>query len=190
MKQEKPKLIAPSVPWSISTAAPHLKLHQTAEGNPSSLTFIGYFKVNDRMESHNGSSVEVVKDPGEFRQSSNADEAPYRMVRLVFSGGVAFRKSFAVSDHEVIPEASYDWSAVPGFLRAGEDALTNLRRTESYWLATGHSPDPGYYEVQNSPWINALGINDPELRHYIAIGQDEYYEIIARSWDWEVGQQA
>lgn len=190
MEIAKPALVPAIVPWAISTSAPYLKLHEDKEGNPSSLTFIGYFKLNDKGQDYDRSSVVVVEGPGEFRLDSSADGAVYRLIRVMFEGGIKYRRCFSVSDHEVIPEANYDWSEVPGSLRPGEDALTNMTRTDHYWIETGQSPDPSYYEVRNSPWINEIGINDPELRHYIAAGQDEYFEIIARGWRWEAGQQA
>ena len=182
-------LIPAAVPWSISSV-PYLKLHTTGEGKPSVLTFIGYFKLNDKDKGHDMSSIVVVREPSEFRLDPGADGVPYRMIRVVFEGGARYRRSFSASDHEVIPEASYDWSCVPGSLRRGEDVLANMERTTRYWIRTGHSPDPGYYEVQNSPWIKELGVNDPELHHYIAAGQDEYFEVIARGWRWERGQEA
>ena len=120
----------------------------------------------------------------------SADGAPYRMIRVIFDGGIKSRRCFSASDHEVIPEANYDWSEVPGSLRLDEDVVTNMARTDHYWVDTGRSPDPSYYEVRNSPWVKEIGINDPELRHYIAAGQDEYFEILALGWRWEAGQLA
>jgi hypothetical protein len=189
MEHIKPVLIPAAVPWSISSA-PYLKLYTTGEGKPSSLTFIGYFKLNDKDQRHDMSSIVVVGEPGEFRLDPSADGVPYRMIRVVLERGFRFRKCFSMSDHEVIPESNYDWTEVPGSLRPGEDALANLKRTNRYWIETGHSPDPGYYEVRNSPWMKELGVNDSELHHYIAAGQDEYFEIIAMGWHWEGGQRA
>lgn len=190
MQQVKPMLIPAKVPWSISTSAPHLKLHQTTDGKPSYLTFIGYFKLNETTQGPTASLIEAVGDPGEFRLDSSAEDAPYRMVRIILDGGVIARRRAAASDHEVIPEAEFDWHEVPGFPREGEGALANMIRTDHYWKKSGYSPDPGFYEVEGSPWVGELGINDPELRHYIAVGQDEYFDIIARNWRWGAGQKA
>jgi hypothetical protein len=189
MEQAKPVLIPSVVPWTISSV-PYLKLHATGKGEPSFLTFIGYFKLNHKDQGADMSSPIVVNDPGEFRLDPSADGAPYRMVRVVFEKGVRFRKCSPVSDSEVIPESNYDWSEVPGSLRPGEDVRANLERTNQYWIKTGHSPDPSYYEVLHSPWISELGIDDSEFHHYIVAGDDEYFDIIAHGWRWEGGQQA
>jgi len=190
MEREKPLLIPAAVPWSISTSAPHLKLHETQKGEPSFLTFIAYFKLNEVMPNPEGPPVVIVKDPGEFSASAVADEASYRMVRVIFDEGMISRKCFAASDREVIPEEKYDWSKIPGSLRMGEDALSNITRTNNYWSETGYSPDPGFYEVMGSTWSKEMGISDSNFRHYIAVGQDEYFDIIARGWRWEAGQRA
>lgn len=190
MKDQKPVLIPARVPWAVATSAPHLKLRQNAEGKPSDITFIGYFKLNEGAKASDSSDIQIVENPGTFRPNARAENAPYRIIRVSFDGGFACRKSHAVSDHEVIPEANFDWREVPGALRAGEDALENMLRTDSYWRETGQSPDPGLYEVVDSPWITDFGVNDPELRHYIVVGQDEYFEIAARAWRWEAGQTA
>lgn len=190
MKYQKPVLIPAAVPWSVATSAPHLKLHRNSEGKPIDITFIGFFKLNEGMLSPDDLGILIVEDPGDFHPCTHAEDAPYRMVRVSFDDGFSFRRTHAVSAHEVIPEADFDWREVPGSLRAGEDALENMFRTGSYWKATGQSPDPGFYEVVGSPWIPLLGINDPEIRHYIVLGQDEYFDIAARAWRWELGQKA
>ena len=112
------------------------------------------------------------------------------MVRINFEGGTAFRERPSFSDKEAIPEADYDWSRVPGALLPGEDVRVNLERRDKYWQKTGYASDPQYYEVYDSPWIRELGLSDHQLRHYLAEGQDEYFEVIARGWSWEAGQRA
>lgn len=190
MRDRKPILIPANVPWMVATSAPYLKLHQNAEGMPVDITFVGYFKLNESVQASDNSAIQIVEDPGDFCPATHAKNAPYRLLRVSFDGGFAYRKSHAVSDHEVIPEANFDWSEVPSALRVGENILENMNRAVSYWKETGQSPDPGFYEVVGSQWIVDLDINDPELRHYMVVGQDEYFDVVARGWRWEAGQSA
>jgi hypothetical protein len=190
MKDQKPVLIPASVPWAVATSAPHLKMRQNAEGKPSDITFIGYFKLNDTAQATTNLGIEIVEDPGTFHPDTHAEDAPYRLIRVSFDGGFAYRRCHAISEYDVISEASYDWHMVPAMILPGEDVRQNLQRSERYWVETGIAPDPLFYEVAGSLWIADLGINDPELRHYIVVGQDEYFDIAARAWRWEAGQSA
>lgn len=187
---KRPTLLPAAVPWAISTSMPCLRLCEDDAAHRLFLTFVGYFKLNDPTQGHGGTSVAVVAEPEAFKLDPSASQASYRLIRITFDGAFKYRRCFSASDHEVLPEAEYDWSEVPGALRPGEDAMANLVRTDIYWLETGNSPDPGFYEVRNSSWIEECGAVDWEFRHYIAVGQDEYFEVIARTWHWEAGQRA
>ncbi|WP_156420448.1 MULTISPECIES: hypothetical protein [unclassified Sphingopyxis] len=188
MNMLKPKLISAVVPWSVATSAPYLDVGLTSDGRLDWVSFIAYFKLADRGDADGSPSITVVHPPGPFRASPKAIEAPYRLVRIKFDNAQAMRRQAAASDHEVIPEDEFDWSGVPGALRPGEDVLANMKRTTEYWVVSSTSPDPGFYEVHNSSWLDESGSSNGRLHHYIIVGQDEYIEISATGWDWESGQ--
>jgi hypothetical protein len=190
MSRNKPKLLPVRVPWAVSSV-PYLRAQTVEEDQPLSATFIGYFKRHDVVAAGGAArGIERVLDPGEFRSAADDGTNAYRQVRINFHGGRHLRISPAVSEHDVIGDDGYDWSAVPGSLRAGEDAQDNLKRTESYWLEVGESPDPGVYEIEGSTWLDELCPQARGLHHYLLVGDDEAVEVVAQGWSWETGRAA
>ncbi|WP_248063263.1 hypothetical protein [Paenibacillus silvae] len=56
-----------------------------------------------------------------------------------------------------------------------------------FWETNGYPPDPGFYQVMNSPIIDQKGkLFDPrnrlDLKHYLVVGYDSYVEVIASSY--------
>ena len=189
MIETKQKLVPVSVPWQISPSVPHLKLKQAADGYPLSVTFIGHFKCDEMNEQVLASeSIQVVSEDPDFEPAPLSLRAPFRMVRVNFVSAYLGRICQSVSDSEVIPEEDYDWSEVPSSLRHGETIERNFERSRDLWLTTGICPDPGMYEVKNSPLLTEFAMQSNELRHYIMLGHDEYIEVLAKGWDWEAGQ--
>lgn len=186
----KPKLVPAAVPWSVATSAPYLEAGIANDGKPEWVSFIAYFKLADRNNSGVSSPIAIVEAPGPFRVSPKVIETPYRLVRIKFDGAHAMRRQAAASKHEVVSEDEFDWSGVPGALRPGEDAMTNISRTTEYWIVSGVSPDPNFYEVKHSSWLSEMGLSEDNINHYIIAGQDEYIEVAAVGWDWESGQAA
>lgn len=190
MSRKLPKLLPMRVPWAVSSV-PYLRAQTSEMDKPLSATFIGYFKLHDVASAGNAAKgVERVLDPGEFRPTADDRKNAYRHVRINFDGGRHLRISPAVSEHDIIGDADYDWSAVPGSLRAEEDAQANLQRSERYWLETGESPDPGVYEIDGSPWLEELGPQGRGLHHYVLVGDDQAVEVVAQGWSWEAGHAA
>ncbi|GGH66189.1 hypothetical protein GCM10008014_46330 [Paenibacillus silvae] len=57
----------------------------------------------------------------------------------------------------------------------------------SFWETNGYPPDPGFYQVMNSPILDQKGkLFDPrnrlDLKHYLVVGYDSYVEVIASSY--------
>ncbi|MFO1114449.1 MAG: hypothetical protein U1E28_02095 [Beijerinckiaceae bacterium] len=187
MERTKPKLVAAAVPWAVASTS-HLKVHVTESGELQCLTFVGYFKLKDRSV-QTGGSISIMNAPDEFRSvTENYDGSAYRMIRMTFFGAKSYRTRAAISDREVIAEADYDWSAVPGALRVGENAVANIKRATDYWILTGMSPDPGVYEIKQSPWVAEVSLGADNLRHYMVVGDDDSVDVLAKGWDWEAGQ--
>ena len=188
MSQLRPQLLPVVAPWMVAVSAPFLKPHRSETGQPLSVTFVGYFKM-DHIQPQDGTpQFEIVREPPEFEPATSDERHPYRLVKISFSGGRTMRTTPAFSDGEVIEEDAYDWSSVPGDLRPGEDAKNNRERRNRYWLETGTSPDPGVYEVAGSPWLAELGEDAEGLHHYMILGNDDYVEVLAEGWSWQAGQ--
>jgi hypothetical protein len=186
MNQDKPKLLPVQVPWMVALSAPFLKYHLSDDGQLDSVTFVGYFKLDDVRKPD--APVQVASEPGDFHPATKDEQHPYRLIRIRFSGGREVRARPALSDREVIEESQYDWSVVPGALRPGEDTVANIERSDRFWLETGTSSDPGVYEVEGSPWLKDLGERGEGLHHYMILGRDDYIEVLAEGWAWQAGQ--
>ena len=172
----------------VTTSAPNLRVHNDAGGKPLDVTFVVYFKLADGGE-YDNDEIKIVSE-GEivFEPLEEDDYNPYHLVKIACVDGLCSRTTPSFADGEVIPEAEYDWSEVPGALQPDEDALSNHRRTTQFWIDHRTSPDPGAYMVEPSPWIAELGPEAAGLQHYLILGQDHYVEVIARSATQHVGQ--
>lgn len=190
MTETKPKLLPVAVPWQISPSVPNLEIQKSNDEHPISTTFIGHFKCDEAIKRENFlAAIQVISTVPEFKPTSMTTRAPFRMVRVNFVDGYQVRIRPSASDLEVIPENAYDWSAVSSSLLPNETIEQNVERTRSSWLKTEICPDPGMYEVQNSPWLtNEIEKQSAGLRHYIILGHDEYIEVLAKGWAWEPGQ--
>lgn len=189
MSLPQQKLLPVTVPWQISPSAPHLKLQAGPDGEPSSATFIGNFKDGeDQAALVANSPPKRIGAPGTFTPEDSRTSGRFQMVRVSFVGGLESRVCRAVSDIEVLSESDFDWSAVPGGLLLDEKVSDNVKRIDDQWRNTGACPDPGMYEVKNSTWLRDLGLSRASLHHFILLGHDDYLEIIADGWQWELGQ--
>jgi hypothetical protein len=65
----------------------------------------------------------------------------------------------AHSNSQVIDENIYDWTQVPGGWPRGEDIYAHLERDRVSWRQTGVCPDPRMYVIDNSPWLEEMGLN-------------------------------
>ena len=184
-----PKLLPVTVPWKIDPGAPYLTLQTSSTGEPVSATFVAYFKLDELAAKATRSTEPVIaSEPAEFEPRSLELKAAFRLVRVFFMQGRAGRVCRAFADHEVVREADFDWEAVASSPRPDEPPEMTVRRVRDLWVMTGICPDPCMYEVEDSPWLRESGISDPIWHHYLLLGHDDYVEVIAQSWKWEVGQ--
>jgi hypothetical protein len=189
MFKAKPQLLPVEVPWQISPSVANLRLELVEELSLGQVTFIGHFKFDEPVEKEIPlSNFHVIPSSPEFELSTISVRAPFRLVRVNFIACFKFEILPAVSDLEIIQEEAYDWSKVPGSLLPSETIEENIERTCAEWLETKLCPDPGMYEVKNSPWLAELGEKAAGLKHYILLGSDEYLQVIAKQWKWEIGQ--
>jgi hypothetical protein len=185
----KPKLIPASVPWQVSAHAPCLELHLSKESDvPLFASFIAHFELQD-VPNPGADHYRTYEDPGPFRPASPGEKgAPYHVIGVRFENGFRGRMVESFSDDQVIDENAFDGSAIAGSLLKGESIDDNFARRDHYLKETGLSPDPGFYEVIGSPWIAEVAPERHNLRHYIILGLEEYAEVLAEGWEWDLGQ--
>jgi hypothetical protein len=177
----KPKLLPASVPWMISPSAPYLNATPAGNSSPASVTFIAYFRNEDRG---GGRTLQYVPKPPEFQPATDGDRVPYRLVRLVFEDATHMQVHPAFSDLEVIPEKDFDWSEIPGARMPGEPVEDTVARRREWWIKTGTAPDARIYEIDEADASARASAH----RRYLICGHDTYVEVVARAWRWEPGQ--
>lgn len=188
----KPKLLPVSVPWQVSVSAAYLRadLAEVQSDRPIRADFVGFFARNEITPATiSGTAVTVTKTPPPFVEDSGAPSGVYHQVRVVFRDGYWLRLSPGFSESQVLDEQAYDWSDVPGRLLPNESTREALERVRSQWLQTGICPNPRMYEVGHSRWLAELKLDRrAEWRHYLIAGSEAYIEVIARDWQWRLGQ--
>jgi hypothetical protein len=195
--QPKEKPIPVRVPWGIDTGAPFLSLQASRTGEPLSATFVAYFRCDEQAATKPtppdvvglSQNAYVASEPPEFVASSLDDKAAYRLVRVLFTEGLTSRKSRAVSDSETVRAANYDWSAVATVPRPGELLEDAVRRAQQLWFLTGLCPSPRMYQIEHSIWLQQLGLSQELWKHYLLLGIDDYWEVVAQGWTWLAGQR-
>jgi hypothetical protein len=183
--KSKPRLIPVKVPWQISPSTPFLRLRAAEIEEPTHVSFVAHFGLYDPpAASHDGREVEIVYPPDELFEDPGPKEGPYQFVVATFQHGLYVRMYPGHSDAEVIEEAAYDRSALSCRYQRGENIREWLLRFREEWRRTGVCPDPGMYEVEDSPWLEEL---DPgsAYKHYLMLGHDAYVEVAAEGWSWK-----
>jgi hypothetical protein len=172
------------VPWMISSPE-QFRTTIGADGQLAAITFIAFFRSESGgHHESNEPSITVVDEPPSFQPSGSDVGAPYRMVRVSFDRTV----SWLMNDRNDFPEQDFDWSSMPVDPHRYR-SLSELRSAlDSYLFQTGLNPGPRMYEISGSAMIAALKLDEREYRHLVLIGEDQFYEIIAKSWSWEPGQ--
>ncbi|MEK3788372.1 hypothetical protein [Paenibacillus sp. FSL K6-1230] len=78
----------------------------------------------------------------------------------------------------------YDYSYFEPYTR-GERSL------QEEWNFTGMCPNPGFYEVIDSPLGAVYGFSSPKIRHWVLSAHDSYIDVLAHSFEWqEIGSQS
>ncbi|MDX2277282.1 MAG: hypothetical protein NW206_17690 [Hyphomonadaceae bacterium] len=173
----------------MSAHAPTLELHLSKDGDvPLFASFIGRFELQD-APSQGVEHHRTYEDPGPFRTVAPGEEgAPYHVIGVRFIGGFRGRLTEAFDEDQVIDESAFDGSSIPGSLLRNETIDQNFARRDRYLRETGLSPDPGFYEVEGSQWVAEVASERTDLHHYIILGLEEYAEVLAEGWEWELGQ--
>lgn len=187
----KPRLIPVKVPWQVSASVSCLRVY-ASEGAGSqcrSVDFIAHFGLaRSDSEQRTVRGVRIVEAPGDFVPTDGGIGA-YRLVRVLFKEGLWVKVCPSHSDTEIIREDFYDWSALDWRVEDSPEGSAFLNRFWDRWRNTLVCPDPRMYQVEESTWLQELGLDSGSgWKHYMILGHDAYVEVIARDWQWEMGQ--
>lgn len=65
----------------------------------------------------------------------------------------------------------------------GDLKLSNNQQIFKFWAENSIHPDPGFYLIENSAWIEELdygNVKSLNLKHYLITGYDSYLEVLAQ----------
>lgn len=180
------RLLPVVVPWQVSPSTPFLRLRASEADEPTSVTFMANFPAPQSAGEAGGlglDRVQVVGPPAEFGAVQEAEDSYFRSVKVTFQRGLWARFMPSYADHEVVEEAAYDWSALPPLML--ENFEEENRRFHAVWLESGVCPDPGFYVVSGSRWLQETANTGSCFKHYIIPGHDAYVEVIAEAATWQ-----
>jgi len=176
------RLVPLSVPWFVSPSDPGLSLSVDTESTlPIVVELSGVFGTAQG----GGRRLPVLGSGAEVGQREDWIPSRYadphirfnrHRVRVLFTGGWIHRGNH----HEDHPRreglGAFDWSGVPGL----DD-----------WEAGHACPNPSVYEVQGSglsAGLHSLGlVENSYQRHFLVVGREDHFEILARGWEWQLG---
>ncbi len=185
----KQKLVPASVPWMVSPSTPYVRLI-TTEGQLTEVMFAAYFGIGDEISDTSNpsvighTSVAIVDNPYDLSEKSEDEDGAYRVVKLQFQGGLWARMSPSYSDREVLNPSLFGFSSVWSEYSPEQDIDNWLSSFRQEWLRTSICPDPRFYEVKNSLWLQELKTDESEYKHFIVKGHDAYVEVVAQGWSW------
>jgi hypothetical protein len=186
---DKPKLLAARVPWSVAVDVPYLE-PLIVDERPLSVVFTAavkrVLKPGEVWEETN--ELVVVERPDAFRPVREGEEANYHRVRVTFIDGLDCR---LIERHDVNEwyTENFDCSDLDTFdFEKYEYAVDMVRAHNQYFLDTGLVRNPRFYEITPSSWAYERAPDDPSMKHYLLLGDEFWFEVLARDFDWEKGQ--
>jgi hypothetical protein len=186
MSIEEQRLIPVLVPWKVSPSTPFLRLRVSEADEPTTVTFMANFSTpliaQDAVEV-GFHRVQVVGPTAESGAVQETETSCWGIVKVVFRRGLWARFTPSHSDREVVKESSYDWSALPAVKL--ESFGEERRRLDSIWRESGLCPDPRFYVVSGSRWLQETTRAGSSFKHYMVLGHDAYVEVIAETATWQ-----
>ena len=177
------------MPWRITSSDASLVVYLSEDriALPTRVDFVGQFAGNFAKSKSGRADAPVPISIPSFEETPPPATAPFHLVRIVFGRGHWVKLFPSVSETHVVPHEDYDWSAFPA-MRPGEVLHEALARRRKQWLKTGISPNPGMYEVKDSPWLASTGLAaQAQWKHYLLTGCDGGVEVLAQGWEWRLG---
>lgn len=180
-------LIPLEVPWEISPSVSFLRLYasECPMDKPTLAKFIANFYLEAPLVSRllPSDSIPEIVTASTVKNSAGCGE-----FQVAFDRGIWCRITPSHSDSQVVNEAAYDWSRVPGRWDGNQDVDEWKNNFHLLWQRSGLCPDPRCYKVDNSIWLRETGAGEDRLvkwNHYLLMGHDACVEVIAKGWSWE-----
>jgi hypothetical protein len=146
------------VPWRIALTVPESDLH-VFETDNTTLRFQGEL-VDEKDSEHT--------------------------VKIEFCGGHWIRVEPSLDDGHIVDESLYDWSNIPLRELLFENTSQWAIKFKEKWSKEKFCPDSMAYEITNSNWIDSLGTQASQLRHFLFCFEDMSLQILTRSLKWYV----
>jgi hypothetical protein len=183
-------MIAQAVPWSVAVDETNFELVPQTGADRRAIAFTAYFRrIVEEPVDWTAAVVRQAHAAGPFRLATLDEVGEYHRVLLVFSGCLGLQICTDKTCEDILNGDAYDWSGVPGhYMKPGESVQDALNRGDHYFLATGFSWNPGFYEVIGSNDNRASGVEPSYARRYLLLGDDNYVNVTAQGWRWELGQ--
>lgn len=180
-----PKLVAMKIPWSIAPSTPCLRLIANENGEVK-IILVAFFKANEKYANTQivGHDKILVREKPDINNQIDYEKSLYQQIEITCTKSFWSKMSPAYSEGQVIEESKFDWSGVEGRIRDGVDPAKWLKEFQEKWVTTGICPDPGFYEVINSGWLQETDAIKYGLKHFLIVGEDSYIEIICDEWSW------
>ncbi|WP_156338475.1 hypothetical protein [Chondromyces crocatus] len=107
-----------------------------------------------------------------------------RGVEIHFKAGQWVCTYPGATDTDALPDGRFDQSAMEprGIVPDYEEMR---QRFYSDWIRTGNCPDPNFYEVTASTWIEEVGARCAGCRHFVLVGHDMWMEVLAHAMSWK-----
>jgi hypothetical protein len=180
---QKPKLVPVKVPWMISSV-PRFQTWKSDDGLLTAIAFIAFFKLETaKYPITTDSGVFIVENTPDFVPSKTSEGAPYRLVRVLFD-----RPAYSAMDERDFPEGDFDWSELPIDNKNYNSVQEYVAATTRYLVETLVDPNPAVYELKYSPLLEKLALSPQEYKHIILVGNDQFFDVVAKDWKWEPGQ--
>ncbi len=169
---KKIKLQSIEVPWQISPSHEFIDFSGT-EGDVKIKLLVQFSSkirenILDNLEKKYGDNI-----PDELW-----NKAGYAIIEIKFSVVYFFSKNVSQQEHGLLSEEKYDFSRIIPY-------NDNSVSFEDMWNETNICPDPSLYEIVDSDLKNYLGINMQNIKHWMVIGHDVYFDILASEFEWK-----
>jgi hypothetical protein len=119
------------VPWMISPSVSGIQLHIEENG--------------DSIARFQATTLPDLVPPGARPDGLQ--------VEVLFKAGQWVRTAPAFSDQSAVNRAMFSWDKVPFSQQGNFDPDTYLVESRRLWVSTGICPNPEFYEVEASAWV-------------------------------------
>lgn len=152
----------------------------TLDDWPTEVAFLGYF----------GPVALPDWEPGQ-RRLPDAGPSDYHL-RVIFERSLWACFNPGMHDADPIDRTRFDVTALPAFRQPGVSLEEVVKASWQEWRRNGLCPDPGMYEVRDSPWIELhcrwmteVGVVQADFKHVIIEAHDSFVEVVAKAWRYE-----